>query len=141
MTTQCERETCFEIAWSPVHEKRGPWSSRTRTPRPKCLVPKERVAPSNEVEFRALSRQWKRETAILSNLSKIVMHPAYQRIMAMGPNVIPLILQELNERPGHWFWALHNLVPAGSNPAEGVKTTKDARNAWLEWGKTNHLLG
>jgi len=98
------------------------------------------VDPKTAEEFSALAKQWKQDTAIISNLSKIVMHPAYQRIMGMGDKVLPLILREMNERPGHWFWALHNLVPNGQDPAEGVETTKEARDAWLKWGRANNLL-
>src|SRR5579871_6727660 len=91
-------------------------------------------------QFNDLAKQWKRETAITGHLSKIVMHPAYQRIMAMGPDVIPLILADLSKEPGHWFWALHNLVPPGEDPAEGITTVGEARRAWLEWGKKKGII-
>ena len=93
-----------------------------------------------EEQFKALAKKWKRETEILGNLSKIVMHPDYQRIMAMGPDVLPFILRDLSQKPGHWFWALHNLVPIDQDPAEGTTTIEDARQAWLEWGRKNHYL-
>lgn len=86
-------------------------------------------------QFHKLTREWKRETEIVGNLSKIVMHPSYQRIMAMGRDVIPYILQDLARAPGHWFWALHNLIEEGQDPAEGQITIAGARNAWLEWGR------
>jgi len=98
------------------------------------------VSPERVAEFRALTKQWKRETAIAGNLSKIVMHPAYQRIMAMGKDAIPLILKDLSKEQGHWFWALHNLVPPGDDPAAGTTTIRDATRAWLEWGKARHIL-
>src|SRR5438270_6124224 len=37
-----------------------------------------------ESEFPALAKQWKEETGFHSSLSEKFMHPAYQRIMAMG---------------------------------------------------------
>jgi hypothetical protein len=64
----------------------------------------------------------------------------YQRIMAMGPDVIRFILRDLAKRPAHWFWALHNLVPAGQDPAEGLTTMEEARQAWLKWGRENKYL-
>lgn len=93
-----------------------------------------------EQEFKRLASRWKRETAIYGHLSKIVMHPDYQRIMAMGPDVIPLILQDLSRQSAHWFWALHNLVPPGQDPAEGLTTMTAARRAWLDWGRDNNFL-
>lgn len=93
-----------------------------------------------ETEFTELARTWKRETAFNGNLSKIVMHPAYQRIMSMGPEVIPFILRDLAIRQAHWFWALHNLVPQGEDPAEGLTTIEEARQAWLAWGRAHNYL-
>lgn len=91
-------------------------------------------------DFERLARQWKRETAVKSNLEEIVMHPAYQRIMAMGPAALPLILEDLKRAPAHWFWALHNLVPPGTDPAEGAITIAAARDAWLKWGMARGLI-
>jgi hypothetical protein len=93
-----------------------------------------------EIEFQQLASQWKRETALDGYLAKIIMHPAYQRIMAMGPDVIRFILRDLAKKPAHWFWALHNLVPAGQDPAEGLTTIEEARQAWLKWGCDNNYL-
>lgn len=93
-----------------------------------------------EKEFQQLASRWKRETAIYGHLTKIIIHPDYQRIMAMGPQVIPLILQDLSKQSAHWFWALHNLVRPGQDPAEGLTTMSEARRAWLEWGRNNDYL-
>jgi hypothetical protein len=94
----------------------------------------------DEREFSLLAKRWKRETALDGNLQKIVMHDDYQRIMAMGLGVIVFILRDLAVKPAHWFWALHNLVPVGEDPAEGTTTIESARAAWLKWGHDNDLL-
>jgi hypothetical protein len=107
---------------------------------PDILAIPDRKGARLKPEFEALAKQWKRETAIAGQLSKIVMHPAYQRIMAMGPDVIPLIVEQLSKEPGHWFWALHNLVPPGDDPAEGTTTIREATAAWLEWAKAREVL-
>ena len=98
------------------------------------------LVDDGEAEFRELAKRWKRETALDGHLSKIVMNEAYVRIMTMGPQVIRFILRDLAEKPAHWFWALHNLVPEGQDPAEGLTTIEDARQAWLRWGRDNHYL-
>ena len=46
-------------------------------------------------QFRALADEWERDTCFLSSTTKMVMHPAYQRIIGMGPAAIPLILRKL----------------------------------------------
>jgi hypothetical protein len=50
-----------------------------------------------EDTFLALAAQW--ETGMLSLVQKMVMHPAYQRIIGMGQPVVPLILRELEQEP------------------------------------------
>jgi hypothetical protein len=125
--------------------RRGPWDTprEVGVARKACsteAISRARLQANLESQFKMLARQWKRETALLGQISKIIMHPAYQRIMAMGPDVIPLILKEMSREPGHWFWALHNLVPAGQDPAEGATNTSDAASAWLEWGKKEGII-
>ena len=95
---------------------------------------------AREKEFDALARRWKRETARYGHLSKIVMHEDYQRIMTMGKPSIRILLRDLEKGPAHWFWALHNLVPSGQDPAEGLTTIEEARQAWLQWGRENNYL-
>lgn len=40
----------------------------------------------------------------------MAMLPSCQRIIGMGPVVVPLILEELRREPDHWFWALEMLT-------------------------------
>src|SRR5947209_7855590 len=48
-----------------------------------------RPDPADENEFRALLDQWDRDTAVLSDASRILGHPAYQKIVAMGQRAVP----------------------------------------------------
>jgi hypothetical protein len=85
--------------------------------------------------FETLAAKWRRETIMLSSSSEKVLHPAYQRIIGLGPAVIPLVLRELEQHGGHWFWALRALT--GENPVkpEDVGQVRKMTEAWLEWGK------
>ncbi|MEG4986615.1 hypothetical protein QUB08_12695 [Microcoleus sp. BR0-C5] len=56
--------------------------------------------------FYQLAEQWKTETRGISSTEQMSVHPAYQQIIGMGPNVIPLLLRELENNSGRWFWAL-----------------------------------
>ena len=91
--------------------------------------------------FNRLARQWRIETAAHSSLAKKVMHPAYQRIIGMGPGAITLILREMKVKPGHWFWALDALTQ-GQEPedAKNCKTLGELTQAWLKWGKDKGIL-
>ena len=66
------------------------------------------------------------------------MHPAYQRIIGLGPSAIPLILRELQRQPGHWHWALQALT--GEDPAHPGDTVTQTAQAWLQWGKERHYI-
>jgi hypothetical protein len=94
----------------------------------------ERLRP----EFEALAAQWRRDTQHLSQISKMVVHPCYLRIIGMGEPALPLLLEELRDRPAHWFVALQSIAntdptPKGSSPAV-------ARDLWLAWGRTQGYI-
>lgn len=92
-----------------------------------------------ERTFAALVEQWRRETTHLSSIQRMVLHPAYQRIIGLGPDAIPLILREMQQRPDHWFWALQAI--AREDPVPRGSTFKEATAAWLSWGHERGLIG
>lgn len=104
---------------------RRPQSSETRTDRIRR-------------EFEELSSRWRRETCFSSSLDEKVLNPAYQSIIAMGSDAVPLVLEELNTRRGHWFWALHFMT--GADPVPEGANIEVARQAWLKWGREKGLL-
>jgi len=61
-----------------------------------CL-PYSRRRLNPVTRFITLKTNWESETAALSSITEIVMHPAYQQIIGMGPVAIPLILSELKK--------------------------------------------
>ena len=85
-----------------------------------------------------LADRWVRETAGISVLARAFLHRAYQQIIAMGPVAIPLLLEELRDRPEHWTFALS--VLADTDPARNAKTFPAARAAWLRWGRRTGYL-
>lgn len=97
------------------------------------------VAPPKQLEalFTKLATEWREETRYLSSTSAIATHPAYQRIIGLGPQVIPLILSDLEREGGHWFWALSALT--GENPVDSADQgrIKAMTAAWLKWGTDN----
>lgn len=85
--------------------------------------------------FLILKARWEAETAVLSSVSEIAMHPAYQQIIGMGHIAIPLILAEIREKPGHWFWALKSITGEDPVVPEQRGRMKEMTEAWLCWGK------
>src|SRR5580765_5107750 len=83
----------------------------------------------------ALAREWKAATLYLSSISAKAMHPAYQQIIGMGKEALPLLLGELRQKPDHWFWALQAITGQNPVPASDRGNMTKMALAWLEWGK------
>ena len=97
------------------------------------------AAPNREDDaarqFHGLASEWKKDTALVSSVTQIALHPAYQRIIGMGSAVVPLLLRELEREPEHWFWALRAITGADPvQPADRGKM-KEMAAAWVEWGR------
>lgn len=95
---------------------------------------------STEALFEALAVQWRRETAHLSAIPRVVMHPAYQQIIALGRSAVPFILKWMKHRPGYWFWALEMITRANPVRPEDAGNVREMKRAWLEWGAKNGLI-
>lgn len=87
------------------------------------------------LHFSILKAEWEADTALLSSTTEMALHPAYQQIIGMGNVVIPLILGELKEKPGHWFWALKAIT--GEDPVLPSQRgrIKEMTKMWLCWGR------
>jgi hypothetical protein len=88
-----------------------------------------------DLTFTNLVQQWRNETIGISSTTDLVMHPAYQQIIRMGPVVIPLLLREVERKSGRWFWALCEITGEDPVPLEKRGKTKEMTQIWLEWGK------
>jgi hypothetical protein len=93
-----------------------------------------------ERTFQELSRQWREETAHFSSQTQMALHPAYQRIIGLGPGVLPLIFRELECRPDFWFWALRAIT--GENPVcpEDAGKVRKMTEAWLAFARERGYL-
>jgi hypothetical protein len=64
------------------------------------------------------------------------MHPAYQRIIGMGRDALPFILEEFSKGElDDWFWAFYAIT--GENPIteEMAGDMDKMAEAWLQWGR------
>ena len=85
--------------------------------------------------FNRLADEWRRDRPRGVDVANMVMHPSYQRIIGMGEDAIPLILNELDRQPDHWFWALHSITGADPVPEDYQGNISEMANAWIEWGR------
>ena len=87
--------------------------------------------------FKRLADEWENDTILLSFSSQAAEHPAHQEIVSMGKSAVPLILERIQTRGGHWFHTLREITnakpvqPADHGRVEAMKAS------WLEWGKRN----
>jgi len=90
---------------------------------------------SLEEQFHHLVAVWRAETALTSSLTEMVNHPAYQQIIGLGPQVVPLLLGELEREPDYLFAALRALT--GADPVTPAQrgNLKEMTQSWLRWAK------
>ena len=83
--------------------------------------------------------EWKEQSRYLSNTTQMAMLRPYQQIIGMGPEVVPLILEELRREPDLWFWALEAITDEHPVPPEAAGRVELSTAAWLEWGRRKGL--
>ena len=93
-----------------------------------------------ERRFRELARKWKAATEFTSSLTDMATHPAYQQIIGLGRDSLPLIFEELRREPDWWFWALKAIT--GEDPvAQGDRgNLPKMTEAWLRWAEAHGYL-
>jgi len=85
--------------------------------------------------FKEFANRWHNETDYLSSPSSITNNDTYLKIISMGEPVIPLVLQDLQERGGYWYRALRILSDEDPVPPEGRGEVPKMKEAWLNWGR------
>jgi hypothetical protein len=98
-------------------------------------------ALAEEKRFRRLASTWKSETRFLSNVTTKAMHAAYQKIIGMGKDAIPYILEDLAENgPNDWFWALTAITEENPITERMSGNMAAMTEAWLRWGENAGYL-
>ena len=100
------------------------------------------VPPSDAIEqrFRRLEAQWKADTEFLSDAGRIVTHPAFKAIIALGVEVVPIMVRDLQERPSLWVWALPEITGVNPVAATDGGNIRKMTDAWLKWARDQGLL-
>lgn len=100
-------------------------------------IPQIRDVISDPARFEGLRLRWHKERGATSSITQMATCPSYQRIVGMGEKAIPLILRELDNHeddPDHWFWALQAITDKDPVPADHRGDMKAMARDWLEWG-------
>ena len=101
-------------------------------------VPTQTLSPeaAREKEFWRLHETWRNDTMYVSSATAITSHWAYRRIIALGSEVVPLIVADLRNGMDHWFLALHQLT-GYTPPTVNHGNMRKMREAWLRWADEN----
>lgn len=76
----------------------------------------------------------------MSSITDMVMLPSYQKIIGMGWAAVPFILEDLQNEPQHWFWALRAITDVDPVPQEDSGNIQKMAEAWLRWGRQNSII-
>jgi hypothetical protein len=98
------------------------------------------VREGSRERFRRLADEWKEQSRFLSNTAQMAMLKPYQRIIGMGWDAVPFILEELEREPRQWFWALEAITEADPVPPEAAGKVRLMAQAWIDWGKQQGVI-
>ena len=90
--------------------------------------------------FKRLLSEWKMQAAPLPSATAMAMLPSYQEIIGMGEPALPLILNELKERPAHLFWALRAISGVDPVAPENRGRIDKMIEAWINWGRQKRII-
>lgn len=88
-----------------------------------------------ENKFRHYAAKWKEEIGGDSSLTNITSNMNYLRIISIGDEAIPLILQELQREPAPWFVALRAISEEDSVGRDSPGNFRKIAASWIQWGK------
>ena len=105
-------------------------------------VPKKQrpaIPPAGGIteEFQRLAGEWHNAVDYHSSTTVRNSYPAYQKIIALGPDVVPLLLRDMEENHTHWFYALRTITGANPIPPSSSGNISQMVEAWLRWAKDN----
>jgi hypothetical protein len=88
-----------------------------------------------EHKFRRLADEWRQGTRYTSSGTEVVTNSAYQRIIGMGREVLPILFRELETAPDDWFWALYMITEENPVKPEDAGDIEKMAAAWLAWAR------
>jgi hypothetical protein len=95
---------------------------------------------STEEKFRQLAAQWSDETEFTSSTTRMIANPSYQAIIKLGWDVVPLMLQDLQNNHGYWYPALNAITGIRPFDRKYAGDTRRMTEAWLSWGRKKNLV-
>lgn len=87
-------------------------------------------------DFNRLADEWENSRPRGVSLADMAMHPTYQQVIGIGPQAIPWLLERLEMKPLHWFWALNAITRLDDViPEDCLGNVAKMAEAWQSWGE------
>lgn len=84
--------------------------------------------------FTRLAQEWRSAVAFVSSVTEMVAHPKYAQIIGLGKEALPILLQDLANKPDHWFPALKAITAVDPVPPGDRGDIGKMADAWVRWG-------
>lgn len=82
--------------------------------------------------------KWESETIFLSSVNQIVDHKDFQGIVNLGKNVVPLIVDQLEQKPSCLVWALNFIYK--KTISNQTITIEEASRRWVNEYRLGRLI-
>ena len=95
-------------------------------------------------KFQHLIRDWQVERGVSSSITEMSIRPAYQHIIGMGEDAVPLIIAQLRaegDDPDQWFWALKAITQVDPVKPEDRGDFAKMAEAWIQWAEDEGYAG
>lgn len=90
--------------------------------------------------FESLKYLWLEETKYSSNIFLTTNHPAHLTMIKLGSQILPLLIEDLQNDSNHWFITLNKIT--GENPVsqEHIGNVDEMRQDWINWAQINNVI-
>jgi hypothetical protein len=87
--------------------------------------------------FYSLLNIWRSDTAFFSDPDLIVAHPAFQALVELAGDIVPLAIEDLRARPSNLVWVLDDAIGEVEYPRDIIGDLVAMSNAWIDWAERN----
>lgn len=91
-------------------------------------------------KFLELADEWRNSTKFVSSITQQITHPAYLKIIGLGPDVLPILVRELQTHGDFWFPALEAVAQLDPVLPKNRGNYVAMKNDWMEWATSKGLL-
>jgi hypothetical protein len=86
---------------------------------------------SRRLTFNNLLNSWRNNTIFMSFADQIVNEPNFKKIVSMGENVVPFIIEEISHNPSPLVWALNFIYDKTISNRNNL-TIEEACKLWVK---------